>query len=322
MKGNVTFVSIDLRDLLHDDPIEAGSLLSHSFELIRSNKVGAVHALTVYDSWSKTEEAFTTLAKREHIGKIVLRLNPADVGPVVPRELHPVSLKPDVTYVLVGGLGGLGRSVAMHLLRRGARYFAFISRSGATKPEQHRLLDRLSEGGATAKDFKVDITSFEHLSQTIEAIRVSMPPIKGCLQLAMIMKDNFFDKMPFEDWEQSTSIKIQGSWNLHQLLPGHMDFLILFSSIAATFGNRSQANYVSTSSRVSQCLLTDPKASGNAFLDGLAHHRRGKGMHTIALNLPAIRGLGWITENDLAAVEFFVRAAGVLSINEHVSTTG
>ena len=87
--------------------------------------------------------------------------------------------------------------------------------------------------------------------------------------------------MSFEDWKGSTASKVQGSWNLHQLLPEKMDFFIFLSSVCGVFGNGGQSNY----------------AAGNTFEDALAQYRTMQGQKTISLDLGLILGEGFVAEN-------------------------
>lgn len=87
--------------------------------------------------------------------------------------------------------------------------------------------------------------------------------------------------MSFEDWRLSVQTKVLGSWNLHYLLPKGMDFFICLSSIASILGSGGQANY----------------ASGNSFMDALAHHRVMQGEKATSLNLGWMKSDGVIAEN-------------------------
>jgi hypothetical protein len=91
--------------------------------------------------------------------------------------------------------------------------------------------------------------------------------------------------MSYEDWTTSLRPKIQGSWNLHELLPRDLDFFIVLSSISGVTGNPGQANY----------------AAGNAFEDALALFRRGQGLAATAIDLGAVRDVGYIAETDKVA---------------------
>jgi acyl carrier protein len=90
--------------------------------------------------------------------------------------------------------------------------------------------------------------------------------------------------MSFEDWQTALKPKVQGSWNLHTVLPDNMDFFVMLSSVAGIFGNRGQANY----------------AAGNTFQDALAAYRVSKGMNASSINLGSVSNVGWVAENRSA----------------------
>jgi hypothetical protein len=88
--------------------------------------------------------------------------------------------------------------------------------------------------------------------------------------------------MSFDDWRAATRPKVQGSWNLHELLPSGMDFFIMLSSMAGIFGSRGQSNY----------------AAGNTFQDELAHHRIALGEKATALDLGFFSSVGIMAEKE------------------------
>jgi len=85
--------------------------------------------------------------------------------------------------------------------------------------------------------------------------------------------------MPFDDWKACIEPKIQGSWNLHAMLPKEMDFFILLVSIC---GARGQANY----------------AAGNSYQDALARYRIAHGEKATSLDLGLMFSEDLLTEND------------------------
>lgn len=87
-----------------------------------------------------------------------------------------------------------------------------------------------------------------------------------------------------EDWNASVAPKVQGSWNLHSLLPKGLQFFILLSSVCGVFGNGGQANY----------------AAGNAYQDALARYRVAHGEKAAALDIGALLSEGVLAENDSA----------------------
>lgn len=76
------------------------------------------------------------------------------------------------------------------MMERGARHFAFISRSGADKPEAARLIECISAAGASTKVFRADATDEEAVRQIV-AILHAQRPIRGVVHGAMVLKVSF-----------------------------------------------------------------------------------------------------------------------------------
>jgi hypothetical protein len=153
-----------------------------------------------------------------------------------------------------------------------------------------------------------DITNKSLLEAVLCNCALTMPPVKGCIQASMVLKvslslgilltldsgnvgvvanypfcqDSTFENMSFDDWRAATRPKVQGSWNLNELLPNGMDFFIMLSSMAGIFGSRGQSNY----------------AAGNTFQDELARHRIGLGEKAIALDLGFFSSVGIMAEKE------------------------
>ena len=270
-------------------------VLKSSFELVREGTVGLIKPTTVY-KYSEIEQAFRLMQQGKHMGKIVLKVDPDDLVPVIPRNPHPLTLDSNATYVLVGGLGGIGRALAEHLARSGAKHIAFISRSGDAKPEAKKTLANLENLGAYPASYSCDITDHGSLKAVIHQISSDLPPIKGLVQAAMVLNDIYFEEMEYEPWVATARPKIQGSWNLHNLMPKDLDFFVMLASISGIVGNGSQSNY----------------AAGNTFQDGLAHWRRAQGLPACSLDLTMMHGIGWVAEHVEIAEEYkgdFMRLA-------------
>ena len=270
-------------------------VLKNSFELVRDGTVGLVKPTTVY-KYSEMEKAFRLMQQGKHMGKIVLKVDPDDLVPVIPRNPHPLTLSANATYVLVGGLGGIGRALAEYLAKNGAKHIAFISRSGDAKPEAKKTLTDLKKLGASPTSYACDIVDHKSLEAAVQQISSECPPIKGIVQAAMVLNDIYFEEMEYEPWAATARPKIQGTWNLHNLMPKDLDFFVMLASISGIVGNGSQSNY----------------AAGNTFQDGLAHWRRAQGLPACSLDLTMMSGIGWVAEHVEIAEEYkadFMRLA-------------
>lgn len=118
------------------------------------------------------------------------------------------------------------------------------------------------------------------------------------------IQDSTFEQMSYDQWCTTIQPRVQGSWNLHSLLPKGMEFFILLSSITGVVGTGGQANY----------------AAGNTFMDALARARLAAGEKAVSLDLGWIESAGTVAENK--DVEKGLDSAGFLIPISQVSLCG
>lgn len=202
-----------------------------------------------------------------------------------------LAFDPNATYVIAGGLGGLGRSIARWLHSKGAMNLILLSRSGLGRnSEAQELVDELAANGVRVECPAIDIVDRGALQSYFEDCQQRLPLIKGCFQSAMVLRDATLANLTVENWHQAVAPKVKGTWNLHESLPT-MDFFILLSSVVGIGGNRGQANY----------------AAGNTFEDAFARWRTESfGCKTVSLDLGFVADAGMMLEND-ALVNAFLR---------------
>ncbi|KAI1026382.1 hypothetical protein LB503_012850 [Fusarium chuoi] len=166
-------------------------------------------------------------------------------------------------------------------MKRGARNFAFLSRSG-TDSEQAALCVRdLEARGARVQVFRGDAAIKEDVERAVTSIP-SNKPLKGIVNAAMVLRDGLFQNMTYESWTTSIQPKVLGSRNLHEAtadLP--LDFFLMTSSVSGILGTQAQGNY----------------AAANSYMDALARLRRSQGKPACAVILPMVLGVGVVAEN-------------------------
>ena len=180
--------------------------------------------------FDEVESGFRLLQSGKHMGKIVFQAGPSQIVKCIPRKVREAVLDPDATYILSGGLGGLGRSLCNLLTSRGAKNLAFISRSGASKPEAQAILELLASRGVNAKAYACDIGNSTKTHETLVKIQAEMPQVRGLIQAAMSLADSAFTNMNHDQWKLSVNPKAPGTWNLHQHAPRDLDFFVMLSS--------------------------------------------------------------------------------------------
>jgi acyl carrier protein len=168
------------------------------------------------------------------------------------------------------------------MVSRGARNLILLSRRGAQSDEAKMLLDDLNAIGVRVEVPICDVTNLDELQRALESCSKDMPAIAGCIQASMVLQDALFENMTHEQWKSSIDPKVKGSWNLHALLPKGLGFFVLLSSICGLIGQGGQANY----------------ASGNTYMDALAHYRINNGESAVSIDLGVMVTDGFLVENE------------------------
>ena len=218
-------------------------------------------------------DAFRFMSQAKHIGKVVVtqQLPAADNGSEVGQRIHD-----DGTYVITGGLGGLGLKVAHWLADNGAKYLLLLGRS---KPSETAVaaLNTLREKGVNAVAAQADVAELAALKSALDNAAEHMPPLRGVVHAAGVLADGILQQQVWANFEKVFAPKVAGAWNLHRLtehLP--LDFFVLFSSVSSLWGGAGQGNY----------------AAANTFLDTLAHYRQARGLTAVSINWGAWAEVG------------------------------
>jgi len=277
---NVTMTSVELPTMMRHRPELIGRLTEDTIRLYDEGKIKEAKPTKIMN-FSQIEEGLRILQSGKGVGKMIFVPSPDDIVPLVPEQLPPYKLDPNASYVLAGGLGGIGRSLARWMVTRGAKNLVFLSRSGNITDAVKETITEIESNGCKTHVFTCDVSDEARTAEVMKECQMTMPPIKGCIQGSMILKDGMFENMAYSTFETAIKPKVQGSWNLHALLPKDMDFFVLLSSATGVLGNRSQANY----------------AAGNTYQDALARHRVSKGLPAAAIDLGTVLSVGYVAEN-------------------------
>ncbi|KAK2772279.1 polyketide synthase [Colletotrichum kahawae] len=224
--------------------------------------------------------------------------------PVIILEDKTTRFTPSSTYVLVGCLGGLGRSLTQWMMQRGARHFAFLSRSGTDKPEAALVVEQIEQQGGRTYVYRVDAADEEAVRRAVLELQKDRP-IRGVVHAAMVLRDAMFERMSHEAFMAVIKPKANGALSLHRALQDvDLDFFVMTSSISAVLGNPGQANY----------------SAANSFLDALALERNASGQVATSLALPMVLDVGVVAESD--ALETSLRRKGLYGIDEEEMLRG
>lgn len=250
--------------------------------------------MTVFQG-SKVEEAFRFMQKGQHIGKLVISIDQKNDPLPITATAQELQLRHDKSYLLVGGLGGLGRAISIWLAEHGAKHLVYLSRSAGKSEEDREFFRELKCQGCSSQVVTGSVTKLENVQ---EAVTTASKPIAGVLQLSMVLKDGPFQDMTIEDWSTAVAPKVEGTWNLHNALPKDLDFFVSTASVSGIFGNFHQANY----------------AAANAFLDAFVHYRHSQGLAASVLDVGVVADIGYVSRNQ--TIKSGLRSRGAYLLHE------
>jgi myxalamid-type polyketide synthase MxaE and MxaD len=222
---------------------------------------------------------------RRYAGRLVRRRRSATQEP-------PLRWHTDGSYLITGGLGDLGLSVARWMVEQGARRLILLGRTklpprtlwssveaGSRVAHQIAAIRELEALGACVHLAAVDVADERQLSAFLDEFRAEgWPPIRGAVHAAGVLQDGLLMQLDAAALHSVLRPKMTGGWLLHRLLEdAPLDFFVLFSSAGSLLGQPGQGNY----------------AAANAFLDALAHHRRAQGRPALSINWGAWSDLGF-----------------------------
>ncbi|KAM4066282.1 polyketide synthase dehydratase [Hirsutella rhossiliensis] len=276
--ANRTFSCVDLSAMMGNE-FQVQRLLEQIVDLYQQGHFHPICPITVFDAVD-VEDAYRHMQQGQHMGKIVVSLSEQDALPLAPSMPEP-AFRGNASYLLVGGLGGLGRAIAPWMVSHGARSLIFLSRSAGRSTADHDFFEELREAGCVVQCFSGDVADAELVRAVVDQARL---PIAGVMQMAMVLSDAGVMDMDASKWAAAVRPKVDGTWNLHHLLPRDLDFFVLFSSIAGLLGYFGQSNY----------------SSASAFLDAFVQYRQALGLVASVIDIGPIENVGFVARTEVA----------------------
>ena len=214
----------------------------------------------------EVSRAFRFMAQARHSGKIVVRHRPA-TAPAIRR---------DGTYLITGGLSGLGLAVAQWLAERGAGRLVLVGRRGVTT-QAAPVLDALRALGTIVVAEPLDVSDEAALSSLLIRVRRDGPPLRGVIHSAGALDDAGLIQQDAGRFARVFAPKTHGACLLDALTRvDPLDMFVLFSSAASVIGSGGQSNH----------------SAANAVLDTLARERQGRGLPGLSINWGPWKDIG------------------------------
>ncbi|GIF63129.1 phthioceranic/hydroxyphthioceranic acid synthase [Asanoa ishikariensis] len=264
LRHNITFSTVDLIELQNRRPDVFATVLR---EVLTGLADGSLPPLPVrsYPLTSATD-ALRTMAAAAHQGKLVLTVPGSGTVRAARPDGPPV--RPDGSYIITGGLTGVGLATASWLASRGAGHLVLNGRR-APSTEAAATIASLRAAGTRVTVIRGDIASPGTADALVTAATAFNRPLRGVLHAAMVLADAALLTVADDQFDTVWRPKVVGARALHTAVTGHRpDWFVVFSSMASLIGNAGQTVY----------------AAANSWLDGFAEWRAAQGLPTLAVN--------------------------------------
>ncbi len=266
-RRNLAFYYADLLLMSTSAPGKIGNLLQTIYTSVADGTLPtpeySVRPLSEADS------AIREMSAAQHIGKLVLTVpHGQQTGVAVPPTRAGVFRK-DGSYIVTGGVGGLGLFLAAVMASAGCGRIVLSSRS-EPNPQAQKTIERLRSNGADVVVECGSIADPETATRLVSAATATGLPLRGVLHAAAVVDDATLSNITEELIDRDWAPKVHGAWHLHQATVNSaqpLDWFCSFSSVAALFGSPGQGAY----------------AAANSWLDTFTAWRRSQGLPATAI---------------------------------------
>ena len=259
---NLSYFSIALAKMMLERPIQFQRLF-HEVLVMADQRTISPLPLTLFPA-TEIKDAFRYMAQARHIGKIVVHFDTRAEVPIV--RCQPKLFSADGSYLITGGLGGIGQALATWMINQGARHLILVSRHIDARSA---IVEQLRQPDVSIILLQADVSQQKDINTIMEYINMQAPPLRGVFHAAGVADDGILLHQTRARFEAVFAPKIRGSWLLDAATRTQpLDFFVLFSAGSTLLGGPGQGNYV----------------AANAFMDALVHKRKREGLPGLSIN--------------------------------------
>ncbi|MFG2910095.1 SDR family NAD(P)-dependent oxidoreductase [Kitasatospora sp. NPDC048286] len=226
--------------------------------------------------------------------------DPGTVARIAAVPMPSGRFRADGGYLVTGGLGALGLSLAEFLAANGAGTLVLLGRS-APGPDAAERIAALRTGGTWVEVLSCDVADQAALNEALKGVREQLPPLRGVFHAAGVLSDATIGTLTTAGIDKVLRPKVDGARNLDAVTAEDpLDLFVLFSSAAALIGTAGQAAY----------------ASANAYLDALAETRRRRGRPALSIQWGPFSDIGLAAESDGRGARLAERGMGSFPVED------
>lgn len=266
LKDGVTSSRVLLDEMLEEHPDFLATRLGSILDDVAADRL----PMLPYREFplEQAVEAMRAMAAAEHIGRLVLTVPAGGATRALPPRGSSPAVRPGASYIISGGLRGLGLEAAEWLARHGAGRIVLGGRSHP-RPEAAARLDRVRAAGTEIRIVLGDIAADRTAGRLVAAAVDGGRRPAGVLHTAGVPDDGLASGLTGERVGNVWRPKVEGAWRLHLATLDHRpDWWVAFSSAATLAGTPGQA----------------AGAAADAWLDAFAAWRRARGLPALSVS--------------------------------------
>jgi len=190
------------------------------------------------------------------------------------------------TYMITGGFGGIGTTLAEALIARSGANIVLLARSplpdradwddylrknAPADPISRRIrtVERLESLGGKVMVLAADVSNVEDMREALRKARDTFGDVHGLIHAAGVIKDAPILGKSLSDIEDVFTPKIHGTQVLDEIFPdGTLDWMVVFSSSSTVTAPAGQVDYV----------------AANEYLNAYAKSRSGGQTRVLAID--------------------------------------
>lgn len=283
-RNNISYFGIDADQLQQERPELTSRLFTEVLELFNQEILFPL-PYTQFNA-HQVVDAFRYMQQAKQIGKIIVTydegLTPDTFLAASTDHKQSLSLDPQGSYLITGGLGGFGLKTAQWLVEKGAKQLILLSRRGGSSEEATDFLANCQANEINVHIVACDVTNKESLEATINLCGKQLPPLRGVVHAATVINDSLIRNLDTNQIETSMAAKLRGAQYLDELTRKlELEFFILYSSVTTLLGNPGQAAYV----------------AANHWLEALTATRQALQLPATCVRWGAIDDVGFLSRN-------------------------
>lgn len=238
------------------DPERVGGVFRAVMEAVAAGALPPLPASCF--ALDRVQDAFRHMAQARHVGKVIL------THPVVSPG-RPPRFDAEGTWLITGGLSGLGLETAAWAARQGAGTLVLVGRRDPG-PDAAARIDALRNEGVDVHTRRCDVGDAGQVRELTRWMRATLPPLRGIVHSAGTLADRTLAQLQWADVEAVLAAKVHGPALLAEATrEAPPEFVLAYSSIAGTLGSPGQANHAAANTALDALCATAWRTGSDAM---------------------------------------------------------